>query len=153
MTRAPIIVERILPAPPHEVFAEWSDAESLSDWMRPAEAMAPATVDLDFRVGGSFRIVMHGDEDFAQHGEYLEIEENRRIVFTWISEWMPPAERRTLVTVSLEPVGTDRTRLLLVHEGLAEGERYAGHDDGWVRILSGLAQRMAGKALPTDVPR
>ena len=142
MTTAPIVVERVLPAPPHEVFAEWSDPASLSDWMRPERDMAPATVDLDFRVGGSFKIVMHGERDFSHHGEYLEIETDRRLVFTWVSEWLPPAERSTLVTVSLEPVGSDETRLLLVHERLPRGEAYAGHGDGWSNILDGLRQRV-----------
>lgn len=138
MGRPPIVIERRMPATPHEVFEHWSDPESLAEWMRPGEGMKRASVELDFRVGGKFRIVMHGQEDFVQHGEYLEIEADRRIVFSWISEWMPEDEQCTLVTVSLEPVGSDETRLLLVHESLPSGDAYQGHESGWARILAGL---------------
>jgi uncharacterized protein YndB with AHSA1/START domain len=138
MAPPPIVVERTMPATPNEVFEHWSDPESLAEWMRPSEGMRRASVDVDFRVGGKFRIVMHGEQDFAQHGEYLEIETDRRIVFTWISEWLPAEEQQTLVTVSLEPIGSDETRLLLVHESLPAGDAYQGHESGWARILAGL---------------
>ena len=138
MPRAPLVFERVLPATPEVVFQHWSDPDSLSRWMKPAETMRDARVEVDFRVGGRFRIAMQGEQEFVQRGEYLEIEPGRRIVFRWISEWMPPGEQETLVSVSLEAVGADQTRLVMVHEQLPDSDSYAGHEGGWNRILDGL---------------
>ena len=144
MARAPLVFERTLPATPDVVFRHWSDPDSLSVWMRPEPTMEAARVEVDFRVGGRFRITMVGEREYTQHGEYLEIEPDARIVFTWISEWMPPGEQETLVSVSLSPVGGDATRLLLVHESLPESNAYEGHEGGWTHILEDLTRHIQG---------
>ncbi len=131
-----IVQERLLEAPPEEVFAAWSAPDALSRFMCPGEDMRPATVDVDFRVGGRFRIVMHGSErDYGQSGEYLENERPKRLVFSWVSDFVPEAESRTRVTLTLEPAGAGRTRLRLEHDELPETDTYAGHEAGWARIL------------------
>jgi len=141
-SRDPIVIERVLDASIGDVFAAFGDAESLAIWMAPAPDMGPATVETEFRVGGAFRIVMHGKEgDFAQHGEYLEIEAPRRIVFTWVSEWVPPDERDTTkVTVLLEPASGNRTLLRLVHEDITAF--YNDHENGWETIVSKLERAL-----------
>jgi uncharacterized protein YndB with AHSA1/START domain len=137
-----IVVERLLPAPPEAVFAAWTDPADLGRWLVPGE-MTRASVELDFRVGGRFRVAMHGEEqDYVQHGEYLEIDPPKRLVFTWVSEWMPEGEQHTRVSVSFEPVGADLTRLRLVHDQLPEGDGYEGHRGGWTSIVDKLAARL-----------
>ena len=140
MARKPLVFERLLPAPPDVVFQHWSDPESLALWMQPEDGMRPASVTVDFRVGGHFEIVMHGARDFRQHGRYLEIEPARRIVMEWNSEWMPPGERETRLTVTFEPVGEEQTRLVLTHDELPDGDSYDGHEGGWTRILGEVEQ-------------
>ena len=65
-----------------------------------------------------------------------------------MSEWLPPGEQHTLVTVSLESVGEDETRLLLVHEELPDGDAYQGHESGWQNIVTGLGARLEWKEDP-----
>lgn len=138
--RPSIVQERLMPAAPEVVFAAWSDAEAMAAWMCPGADMAASSVDLDFRVGGGFRIVMHGaEQDYPHRGEFLEIDPPKRLVLTWVSEWMPQDERETRVAVSFEPVGPDQTRLVLVHEHLPVGPSYDGHAEGWATILHKLA--------------
>jgi uncharacterized protein YndB with AHSA1/START domain len=140
---APIVQERVLEAEPEQVFAAWSDPESLAVWMCPGE-LTGATAEVDFRVGGRFRIVMHGRErDYAQHGEYLEIDPPKRLVLSWVSEWVPAGEAATRLTLTLEPEAGGRTRLVLVHDGLPPTDSYAGHPDGWSSILTKLASALA----------
>jgi uncharacterized protein YndB with AHSA1/START domain len=141
--RPPIVVERLVPAPPAAVFAAWRDPASLRVWMCPAADTTHATAEVDFRVGGRFRIVMHGARDYAHTGEYLEIDPPRRLVFTWDSEWIAPAERRTRVTVTIEPAGARRSRVRLVHDELPDTAAYDGHPQGWTTILEKLASRLA----------
>jgi uncharacterized protein YndB with AHSA1/START domain len=135
----PIVVERVIRARPERVFAAFSDAKSMAVWMCPGEDMTHASVELDFRVGGRFRIVMHGAErDYTQHGEYLAIEANERIQMTWISEFVPEVDQSTRVTVHFEPAG-DATRVRLVHDELPANDTYQGHTDGWSTILVHLS--------------
>ena len=142
--REPIVQERLIAAPPREVFDAWADAESMCVWMCPEESMERATVELDFRVGGRFRIVMHGrEQDYPHEGEYLEIDAPRRLVFTWCSHFMPEGQRDTRVTLTLEEAGEGKTRLTLVHDELPAGDAYDGHVEGWVVILRRLAAKLA----------
>jgi uncharacterized protein YndB with AHSA1/START domain len=138
-----IVQERVLAAAPEIVFAAWRDPTSLAVWMCPDAAMSHASVEVDFRVGGRFRIVMHGTRDYEHSGEYLEIEPARRLVFTWVSHFMPAAEQRTRVRVTFEPVGTDRTHLRLVHTELPDTDSYDGHRAGWATILAKLDAHLA----------
>ncbi len=141
--RAPIVQERVLPATPERVFAAWSEPESLRVWMCPGE-IARAEVEVDFRVGGRFRIVMFGEREYAQHGEYLEIDPPKRLSFTWVSEWLPEDQAHTRVHVSLEPAGDGETRIRVVHEALPAGDTYDGHEQGWADIVHGLAEHLEG---------
>lgn len=141
--RAPIVQERLLPASPQEVFDAWSDPEGLAVWMCPAPDMKRATVELDFRVGDSFTIAMHGaEQDYLHRGEYLEIDPPSRLVMTWESLWQPEGETRTRVEVTFEPVGAGETRIVLVHDELPDTGIYDGHEQGWQTILAKLEQHL-----------
>ncbi len=138
--RKPIVQCQIIRAPQAAVFEAWRDKDSLSVWMCPSPSISHASVDVDFRVGGRFTIVMHGeDQDYAHEGEYLEIDAPNRLVFSWISSFMPAGEQKTRVTVSLEPSGESATLLTLVHDELPAGESYDGHVEGWAEILRKFA--------------
>lgn len=142
----PIVQQRVLLAPPSDVFAAWSDPASLRVWMCPADDIARASAEVDFRVGGAFRIVMHGKErDYTQTGEYLEIDSPRRLVFTWISDFVPPEEAKTKVTVTLEQVDGGRTKIVLVHDELPPTGTYDGHRNGWEAILRKLGESLASQ--------
>ncbi len=57
-----LVVRRVIPVPRDEVFAAWLDPANRAQWMRPGD-VTKATVEVDARVGGKFRIVMiHGAE-------------------------------------------------------------------------------------------
>ena len=136
-----LVVERVLPASPAEVYAAWTTPETLRLFMCPGSQTAPV-VDADVRVGGTFLIVMRGDADNEHRGEYRILEPGRRLVFTWASAatgWAP-----TLVTVELSP-HEDGTRLVLVHEGLATDDVRGRHRAGWTGILEKLAQHTERK--------
>jgi uncharacterized protein YndB with AHSA1/START domain len=136
-----LVIERVLPASPAEVYAAWTTPETLRLFMCPGAQTAPV-VAADVRVGGSFRIVMRGDRDMEHRGEYRVLEPGRRLVFTWASPvtgWQP-----TLVTIELSP-HEDGTRLVLVHEGLATEDIRAGHRWGWTGILEKLAHHTQRK--------
>jgi len=136
-----LVVERVLPGSPAEVYAAWTTPETLRLFMCPGDMTAPV-VEADVRVGGSFRIVMRGERDVEHRGEYRVLEPGRRLVFTWASPatgWQP-----TLVTIELSP-HEDGTRLVLVHEGLATDDVRSGHRRGWTSIVEKLAHHTRQK--------
>jgi uncharacterized protein YndB with AHSA1/START domain len=139
-----VVVERILPAPPAEVFAAWTDRETLRAFMCPGNIVT-TDVEVDVRVGGRFRIVMRdGDRDVEHRGEYRVVDPPRRLAFTWQSPVTGPGP--TLVTIDLAP-HEDGTRLVLVHEQLPNEDSATRHRRGWTGIVEKLASHLAGRDL------
>ncbi len=129
-----IEVRRHLPAAVDEVFAWWTEAVRLRQWMTP---FGTVEAEVDLRIGGALRIVMTEGETRIEHtGEYLEIVRPSRLVFTWRSPYTGPDP--SLVTVELDPDGEGGTLLRLVHSRL-RGEVGASHRDGWGKMLDRLA--------------
>jgi uncharacterized protein YndB with AHSA1/START domain len=130
-----LVVERVLPAEPEEVFDAWTTPSRMAAWMSPVGA---AEAEADLRVGGSFRVVMV--EARLEHtGEYLEIDPPSRLVFTWVSPFT--GAEPSVVTVEMLP-HDDGTRVVLTHERLPE-DVVDGHRDGWRTMVGRLARVLA----------
>lgn len=89
----------------------------------------------DFRIGGRWRYVITSDDggEVAFHGEYRDIVEGRKIVYTEVYE-MPGAAAgddtgAPLVTVTMEPDG-DGTLLTLLIETVDKALRDMIMDSG-----------------------
>ena len=130
-----LVVERVLPAAPDDVFDAWTTPSRMAAWMTPVGA---AEAEVDLRVGGSFRVVMM-EAGLDHTGEYLEIDPPRRLVFTWVSSFT--GTEPSVVTVEMHP-HDDGTRLVLTHERLPE-EVIDGHRDGWGAMIGRLAGILA----------
>jgi uncharacterized protein YndB with AHSA1/START domain len=128
-----LVVRRHIAVPRQRVFEAWLDSESLAQWMRPLD-FTHATVTVDPRVGGGFRIVMEGRTDggdYEHRGEYLAIEPPSLLSFTWISR--ATDSEPTVVTVEFHEKGTG-TELVLTHRRLAQ-KAVEGHRKGWTDIV------------------
>jgi len=92
--------------------------------------------DIDARVGGRFRIVMHTvDDTHDVSGVYREVVPNQKLVFTWA--WRSTPERESLVTVLLNADG-DGTLLTLIHEQFFDEPARDRHQSGWGQALDKL---------------
>ncbi len=132
-------ISKIMPARREDVFNAWLDAEGMRTWMCPGD-IKETDVEIDARVGGKFRLVMHGDEnDYEMTGEYVEIDPPSRIAFTWVSH---TAVAGSLVTLEFHDRG-EETELVLTHERLPDTDVAAQHESGWASILENLAGRLA----------
>jgi uncharacterized protein YndB with AHSA1/START domain len=144
-----VIHEIVLPAPVEQVFDMFTDPRELIRWIG-------LSADLQPRPGGRFRFeVMPGQ--FCE-GQYVIIERPSRLVFTW--GWtdpgfgLPPGSSRVEVTLTRSGDDGRRTRLRLVHTGLA-GDLGLLHDDGWSRFLARLTVAAADAepaAYPAEQP-
>jgi uncharacterized protein YndB with AHSA1/START domain len=81
-----IVMTRVFDAPRELVFEAHSSCEHLSHWWGPRKYEF-ASCELDFRPGGTWRIVQRGPDGEIPgfRGEYLEIVRPNRIV--WTFEW------------------------------------------------------------------
>ena len=136
-----LVVRRQVAVPREQVFEAWLDSESLAQWMRPGDTTM-ATVTVDPRVGGGFRIVMDGPSHGAveHHGEYLAIEPPSLLSFTWISR--PTEHKVTVVTIEFHERDAG-TELVLTHRALP-AKAVEGHRKGWtdaVRLLDEFLTR------------
>jgi uncharacterized protein YndB with AHSA1/START domain len=80
-------ITRSFDAPRELVFAAHTQAEHLKHWWGRGN---PLDVEIDFRVGGTYRFVEHADEQqYGFRGEYREIVAPERIVQTFEFEGLP----------------------------------------------------------------
>jgi uncharacterized protein YndB with AHSA1/START domain len=121
------------------LFALWSKPEHMKRWMGPASFTCPEA-EIDFRIGGSYRAMIKsaelGENWFG--GTYREIEQDRRLVFTfaWENEG-PSAGVETLVTITFQE--RDGKTVQTFHQRpFLNVERRNSHVQGWTSAFDKL---------------
>ncbi|MEK6278138.1 MAG: SRPBCC domain-containing protein [Actinomycetota bacterium] len=134
---------RVLPAPRPRVFRAITEPDELAKWWGPEGFTAPS-IDLDLRVGGSYRIAMQPPEGDLFHlsGEFREVDPPARLAYTFRWEDPDPDDQETVVTLSLEDRGESTGLALDQGPFLTEG-RLALHTEGWTDGLDRLEQLMS----------
>ena len=133
-----LLITRTFDAPRELVFQIWETREHMIRWWGPKDFTC-THVDLDFRVGGSYRICIVS----AQYGEnwmsgrFLEIEKPRRIAMTFAWEHesdQPGIETRIAVTLSEENGKTVQRfhQAPFLHESYRDS-----HIGGWNECFDG----------------
>ncbi len=141
-TAAPkLTINRMLNGSADMVFSAWTDPARLVQWFGPSEHMKCEVPELDLRVGGRYKILMHASdgERHCVSGEYREIIANEKLVFSWA--WESTPERVSQVTITLRPDG-DQTRLQLTHEQFFDESIRDRHNEGWSASLDRLAAKI-----------
>jgi uncharacterized protein YndB with AHSA1/START domain len=116
--------ERMIPAPPGEVFDGWLDPNIPGNPWNAAEKFI-----LDAKVDGLFYWLLKGT---AHYGRFTEVERPGRIRHTWMSP--NTLGRESMVTLTFKAQGED-TLMTLVHSGLPDHEVARGHEKGWNYFL------------------
>ena len=133
-----VVVRRLLSAPREQVYALWTNAERMPEWI-----LDGGSATLDVRVGGKYHMDMHYQgKSYPHDGEYLEIVPPERLVFTWISE--STQGQPSIVTVELIDRGA-QTAMVLTHEGLPDQKEADSYKEGWAEIADWL-ERLLVKA-------
>lgn len=145
MTEYGITITRIFDAPRERMWKEWTEAESFADWFGGADSDVPLdTVAMDVRPGGAWRLTMFaepGRREIHWHGEYLEVDEPERLVFTVSDD--TSAGRYETVTVVLNAVADDRTEMQFEQHGQLPPEVYEAAKAGWGVFFDRIAERLA----------
>lgn len=149
--------ERRVSAPPELMWQAWTRPEHIKQWFTPAPWQ---TVDceIDLRPGGLFYTRMRSPdgEEYPNTGCYLQIEENRKLVWT---DAMGPNFRPATqpndcfnhfftATVLFEPDGSGTRYVAIARHG-EEAARKAheeqGFLDGWSAALDQMLELIANK--------
>jgi uncharacterized protein YndB with AHSA1/START domain len=134
-----LLITRTFDAPASVLFALWSKPEHIKHWMGPSNFTCPVA-EIDFRVGGTYRAMItspeHGENWFG--GVYREIEENKRLVFTfaWDNDG-PSAGLDTVVTITFEE-RAGKTVQLFHQRPFLNVERRDSHVGGWTEAFGKL---------------
>jgi uncharacterized protein YndB with AHSA1/START domain len=109
-----ILITREFNAPRHLVYRAYTTPEYVSRWW-PSDHGSMKSCEIDLRVGGQWRYVMEANGGFEVgfHGEYREIVENERLVYTEIYEGVPGGSEAGLNTITFtENDGRTTMRIL-----------------------------------------
>lgn len=145
-----IVSEIEIAAPPARVFDALTNEDQLLVWF--TDASCPVTFwQMEARKGGSYsyatekgKFEVNGVSEFECHGEILEYDPPRLLVYTWIANWHLDKEGKTIVRWDLTPTATG-THVKVTHCGLAqEPAALKDYSGGWVGVmekLKGFAER------------
>ncbi len=136
--------EIYIAAPPSRVFKALTDANELARWFRSPECPVKLW-EMDARPGGRYgyatekaSVTVNGVSEFECHGDIVEMDPPRLLVYSWIANWHLDQSLRTVVRWELTPVAGG-TRVVVTHSGLASEEAarkdYSG---GWPGVLEML---------------
>jgi uncharacterized protein YndB with AHSA1/START domain len=139
-------------APPERVFAALTDAKQLFAWWGREPSVELSVFEMDARPGGRWRFRCkpvkagsHGEleeqlrrtgaQEFEAHGEVLEYDPPRLLVWSWIANWHEHPTQPTIVRWELTPT-PNGTIVQVTHSGLAQ-EPIARKDygAGWQGVL------------------
>jgi uncharacterized protein YndB with AHSA1/START domain len=111
-----IVSEIDIAAPPARVFQALTTASELQRWFTSPECPVKFW-EMDPRAGGRYSyateagsIVVNGVREFQCHGEILEYDPPRVLVYTWIANWHDDVALRTVVRWELTPRNSDAQR-------------------------------------------
>jgi uncharacterized protein YndB with AHSA1/START domain len=136
-----LMMSRVFDADPEAVFDAWTQKDAWQAWIGP-EGVDCEVTELDARVGGRFRLVMHmsGGRAAPVAGEFREVERPGRLVFTWGLEGR--SDQQSLITLTFR--GADgKTDFTLRQEGLGDAVNRDAHGAGWASAFNKLDRHLA----------
>jgi uncharacterized protein YndB with AHSA1/START domain len=138
--RITLQMKRTFHAPRAKVFQAWTDRAELAQWFAPSAEYSTVVPEMEFRVGGRYRIEMHhkGGNVHSVSGTYQEIKPPERVVLTWRWDGDTSAEH-SVVTIEFQDLGNS-TEVTLTHEQLPNPEERDKHAHGWNGCMDQLAR-------------
>jgi uncharacterized protein YndB with AHSA1/START domain len=140
-----IRVTRVFDAPRERLWSEWTEPEAFADWFGGPDYEVPlSSVTMDVRPGGAWKLTMYappGRPEIHWWGEYREVDEPERLVFT-ISD-QRDEKLADLVIVVLNDLGDGRTEMIFEQRGDHMGpEQYEAAKTGWGAFFDRIDARL-----------
>ena len=133
-------VSKKINAAPEKIFKAWTNAEQLKMWSAPGDMIAQKA-ESDPRVGGRYLLAMKNPagEIYIAKGEYKEIVENKKLVYTWRWDSWPEETPDSIVSVEFNDNG-EQTEITITHSQLPDEQAIERHKQGWEGCFIKLAQ-------------
>ena len=132
-----LVLTRLIDAPREKLFRAWTEPELIKQWFVPAP-WTIARAEMDVRPGGRSPVVMRSPEgqDFPNHGVYLEVVKDEKIVFTdaYTEAWQPSEKPFFTGIITFEDEGgKTRYTARALHWTAAAREEHEkmGFHEGW----------------------
>jgi len=145
---ATVTLTRMFAAPRRLVWQAWTEPKMMAQWFGP-RGFTSSVPELDLRVGGALRIIMHGPDgnDYPMKGVFREVVAPERLVFTNIAidnDGKHLLEGETTVTFA-EKDGKTTLTLKTYAVGLVPiaPKMLAGMEAGWTQSVDKLAELVA----------
>ncbi len=128
-------VERLMKAPPEDLYKAWT--KNFDIWFaEPGVIVMQPEVDKPW--------FFYNKKDWGSHahyGRFVELEENKLVVTTWLTE-LGTLGAETLIKVELIPQNSG-TLLRLTQTGFADEKSCKGHEDNWPEALDVLDESLS----------
>lgn len=141
-----LVLTRLYDIPREKLYRAWTDPKLLVRWFAPAPWTTPEA-EVDVRPGGSSRVVMRSPEgvDYPNHGVYLEVVENEKIVSTdaYSKAWQPSEKPfMTLILTFEDEDGKTRYTARARHWTVEDRETHEkmGFHEGWGQCAEQMAK-------------
>jgi len=139
-----ILITREFDAPKHLVYRAWTEPDLIRRWWSGNHGEV-TSVDVDLRVGGTWRYVLIVDcgeapvMEVAFHGEYREIVPNELIISTEVFEGAPNAAAMSTTTFT-ERDGRTTLEILVQHENKEDRDAHinSGMESGMQESMNSL---------------
>jgi uncharacterized protein YndB with AHSA1/START domain len=139
----PVTMSNTFSASIEHLYRAWTEAAELKKWFGPG-SNSLLSVDVDLRVGGSwcFLVSESKEKKVQLLGEYLKIEPNKTLVFSWAHvEESASGEKESTpfsqVSVNFTEV-SGGTRVDLHHENIVAEDSRHGVGRGWLACFKNL---------------
>ena len=145
---SPVLVEGTFAVSAETAFEAWTDPSEIHEWFGPtANCMVRAEIDL--KVGGAWQFIFEETDEktVMLEGEYLEIVQNEKLVFSW---------RHAVITGDNERVVTEsskvtlrfneadgNTTITLNHENITSKDGLLGVGKGWQGTFKNFNNKFA----------
>ncbi len=143
MTNA-FTINRVFDAPRERVWQEWTEPERFADWFGADGEVPLATISMDVREGGQWRLTMFYGPNRVEsnwHGQYQEVVPPERLVLT-MTDQPEGGDRYALITVVLTDLGDGRTEMHFEQRDDQTPDAHKRARAGWGKFFDRLDGRL-----------
>jgi uncharacterized protein YndB with AHSA1/START domain len=141
--RDAVVGEIQIAAPPERVFKALTDRAQAMQW-GSNELFETFVWEMDARAGGKWQFISrertgpNAGRQYEHHGEILEMDPPRLLVYSWFANWHEPATRQTVVRWEITASG-EGSKVKMTHSGLKQIKGACeGYSQGWPGLLEEL---------------
>jgi len=137
-------INRVFDAPRERVWQEWTEPERFADWFGADGEVPLATVSMDVREGGQWRLTMFYGPNRVEsnwHGQYQKVVPPERLVLT-MTDQPEGGDRYALITVVLTDLGDGRTEMHFEQRDDQTPDAHKRARAGWGKFFDRLDGRL-----------